>query len=65
MKRSFSGTYSGFIWYSFVYWIINALTITVAFPKALLKKKGTRAVWKSSDRGLDRLAKRKGKSTYA
>jgi len=53
------------IWYPFVYWIINALTITVAVPKALLKKKGTRAVWKSPDRGLDRLTKRKGKSTYA
>lgn len=43
------------IWYPFIYWMINALTVTVAVPKALLKKKGTKAVWKSSDRGLDRL----------
>lgn len=43
------------IWYPFAYWTINALTLTVAVPKALLKKKGTRAVWLSPDRGIDRL----------
>jgi biofilm PGA synthesis N-glycosyltransferase PgaC len=43
------------IWYPFIYWIINAITITVAVPKALLKKKGTRAVWKSPDRGIDNI----------
>ncbi len=43
------------IWYPFAYWTINALTLAVAVPKALLKKKGTRAVWLSPDRGIDRL----------
>ncbi len=43
------------IWYPFAYWAINALTLTIAVPKALLKKKGTRAVWLSPDRGIDRL----------
>jgi len=42
------------IWYPFIYWIINASTVVVALPKALLKKKGTRAVWTSPDRGLDK-----------
>lgn len=41
------------IWYPFIYWMINALTVIVAVPKALLKKKGTKAVWASPDRGLD------------
>ncbi|MCE5312941.1 MAG: poly-beta-1,6 N-acetyl-D-glucosamine synthase [Nitrospiraceae bacterium] len=40
------------IWYPFIYWMISALTVVVATPKALLKRKGTRAVWKSPDRGL-------------
>lgn len=40
------------IWYPFMYWMISSLTVLVATPKALLKKKGVRAVWKSPDRGL-------------
>ena len=40
------------IWYPMVYWFINVATTLVAFPKALLKKKGTRAVWVSPDRGI-------------
>jgi biofilm PGA synthesis N-glycosyltransferase PgaC len=43
------------IWYPFAYWLINASTIIFAVPKALLKKKGTRAVWSSPDRGIDKL----------
>ena len=43
------------IWYPFVYWMINALTIVVAVPKALFRKKGAKAVWKSPDRGFDKL----------
>jgi biofilm PGA synthesis N-glycosyltransferase PgaC len=43
------------IWYPFLYWMINALTLVIATPKALFKKKGTRAVWSSPDRGLDKL----------
>jgi len=43
------------IWYPFMYWMISSLTVIVGAPKALLKKKGTRAVWKSPDRGLPNL----------
>ena len=40
------------IWYPFVYWIIVACTTFVGLPKALLKKRGQRAVWISPDRGV-------------
>jgi biofilm PGA synthesis N-glycosyltransferase PgaC len=43
------------IWYPFIYWMISSLTVIIATPRALLKKKGTRALWRSPDRGLDRL----------
>lgn len=49
------------VWYPFAYWIINAVAIIVALPKALLKRKGTRAVWLSPDRGIDRAGTIKGK----
>lgn len=41
------------IWYPFMYWMISSLTVIFATPRALFKKKGTRAVWVSPDRGLD------------
>ncbi|AYH46080.1 poly-beta-1,6-N-acetyl-D-glucosamine synthase [Azoarcus sp. DN11] len=40
------------IWYPLAYWLINMLTAVVAFPKALLRKKGQRGRWSSPDRGL-------------
>ena len=40
------------IWYPFAYWAISSLTVVVATPKGLLKKKGVKAIWKSPDRGL-------------
>jgi biofilm PGA synthesis N-glycosyltransferase PgaC len=40
------------IWYPLVFWLINMLTTVVAVPKALLKRRGERAVWVSPDRGL-------------
>jgi poly-beta-1,6-N-acetyl-D-glucosamine synthase len=43
------------IWYPFLYWMINALALSIAAPKAFLKKKGTPAIWDSPDRGLDKL----------
>ncbi len=46
------------IWYPFIYWMISALAIVVAVPKALLKKRGAKAVWKSPDRGFDKLIMR-------
>ena len=40
------------IWYPVAYWIIGMLTTVVAVPKARLKRRGTRAVWESPDRGI-------------
>jgi poly-beta-1,6-N-acetyl-D-glucosamine synthase len=45
------------IWYPFMYWMISSITVIFATPKALFKKLGQRAVWKSPDRGLDKLSK--------
>lgn len=40
------------IWYPLAYWLIVACTTFVGLPKALLKKRGQRAVWVSPDRGV-------------
>lgn len=42
------------IWYPFLYWMIGALTVVVALPKTIFRKKGTRAIWVSPDRGIDK-----------
>ena len=42
------------IWYPFMYWMISSITLLFATPKALFKKKGTRAVWRSPDRGIEK-----------
>ena len=39
------------IWYPLVYWFLNMLTVVLAIPKALLRKKGKFATWSSPDRG--------------
>ncbi|GMG67217.1 poly-beta-1,6-N-acetyl-D-glucosamine synthase [Tetragenococcus halophilus] len=38
-------------WYPLFYWMINAITNVFALPKALRRKKGVYATWKSPDRG--------------
>ena len=43
------------IWYPFFYWILNAVALLLAVPRALLKKKGAKAVWNSPDRGIETL----------
>jgi len=40
------------IWYPIAYWLLSMLTSVMALPKALLKRRGTRAVWVSPDRGI-------------
>ena len=40
------------IWYPCIYWVLNAAVTIVGLPKALLKKKGTPAIWESPDRGF-------------
>lgn len=44
------------IWYPFIYWMLGALTLVVAVPKAIFKKKGTKAVWQSPDRGIEKFS---------
>ncbi len=39
------------IWYPMLYWILNAAATVFGFPRALLKKHGTIAIWESPDRG--------------
>lgn len=39
------------IWYPFAYWIINMITVVIAFPKAVRRQKGRHAIWTSPDRG--------------
>ena len=51
-EKGLGKIYYWMIWYPVVYWILNIFTTVTALPKALFKKKGTRAVWTSPDRGL-------------
>jgi len=46
--------YYWMIWYPIVYWLINVGTSDNGFFKAVLKKRGQRAVWVTVDRGLRR-----------
>ena len=46
--------YYWMIWYPIVYWLINVGTSANGFFKAVLKKRGQRAVWVTVDRGLRR-----------
>jgi len=39
------------IWYPFIYWILNLLTVVTAFPRAIMRQRGRNATWKSPDRG--------------
>lgn len=40
------------IWYPLAFWLINMCTTVVALPKAIVKKRGERARWKTDDRGI-------------
>ncbi|CAJ1782404.1 poly-beta-1,6-N-acetyl-D-glucosamine synthase [Aeromonas salmonicida] len=39
------------IWYPLIYWLLNLVTVIVAVPKAILRRRGQLAVWESPDRG--------------
>ncbi|GHB08788.1 poly-beta-1,6-N-acetyl-D-glucosamine synthase [Modicisalibacter luteus] len=39
------------IWYPFFYWILNMMTVVIAFPKAVVRRRGQLATWSSPDRG--------------
>lgn len=51
-ERGIGRYYYWMIWYPMAYWIMNVFTTVVAVPKALFKRRGTRARWDSPDRGL-------------
>jgi poly-beta-1,6-N-acetyl-D-glucosamine synthase len=51
-EKRIGRNYYWMIWYPIAYWMITTSTSIVAFPKALLKRRGTRAVWVSPDRGV-------------
>jgi biofilm PGA synthesis N-glycosyltransferase PgaC len=44
--------YFWIIWYPVAYWMINAIVTSIGFIKAILKKKGGKAIWVSPDRGV-------------
>lgn len=39
------------IWYPYFYWILNMMTAVIAFPKAVVRRRGQLAIWSSPDRG--------------
>ncbi len=44
--------YYWMIWYPMAYWAIHAAASVFAVPKAILKRRGARAIWVSPDRGI-------------
>jgi len=51
-EPSLSRYYYWMIWYPMLYWLIHSAATVVAVPKALLKARGSRAIWVSPDRGI-------------
>ncbi|WP_136255667.1 poly-beta-1,6-N-acetyl-D-glucosamine synthase [Onishia niordana] len=39
------------IWYPFAYWLLNLSTVVLAVPKAMRRRRGQPAIWRSPDRG--------------
>ena len=40
------------LWYPLAFWMINMVTTVIALPRALLRRTGKRAIWRSPDRGI-------------
>jgi biofilm PGA synthesis N-glycosyltransferase PgaC len=40
------------VWYPLAFWMINMVTTVIALPRALLRRTGKRAIWRSPDRGV-------------
>jgi len=51
-EKGVSKYYYWMIWYPLAYWLINVFTTVCALPRALVKRRGTRAIWVSPDRGV-------------
>lgn len=47
------------VWYPLIYWLLNLVTVVVAVPKAILRRRGQLAVWESPDRGSRSVTKHK------
>jgi len=56
-ERGFWRSLFWVIWYPTAFWALSCVTSLFAFPKALFKRRGIRAVWKSPDRGYRSYAK--------
>lgn len=50
--RGLGRKYFWMVWYPLAYWMLNMVTTIWALPKILLRKKNTRAIWVSPDRGI-------------
>lgn len=51
-EKEVGRNYFWVIWYPMAYWVINMLTVVVAVPKTLLRRRRQRATWVSPDRGI-------------
>ncbi|WP_386687825.1 poly-beta-1,6-N-acetyl-D-glucosamine synthase [Lonepinella sp. MS14437] len=40
------------IWYPYIYWLLNTITLLIGIPKAIFRNKSKLAVWISPDRGV-------------
>ena len=40
------------VWYPLVFWVLQAATAVVGFPRAILRDRSARGVWVSPDRGI-------------
>lgn len=50
--RALARYYYWMIWYPMAYWVFHATASVVAVPKAIRKRRGSRAIWVSPDRGV-------------
>ncbi|MBE1162672.1 poly-beta-1,6-N-acetyl-D-glucosamine synthase [Dyella acidiphila] len=51
-EKRIGRNYYWMIWYPIAFWMLTTATSVVALPKAMFKRRGTRAVWTSPDRGV-------------
>jgi biofilm PGA synthesis N-glycosyltransferase PgaC len=40
------------LWYPVAFWTINMITTVIALPRAIFRRNGKRAIWRSPDRGI-------------
>lgn len=51
-EKEVGRNYFWVIWYPMAYWVLNMLTVVVAVPKTLFRRRAQRATWVSPDRGI-------------